>query len=151
MLRYQIQPSFYDLDWMGIVSNLSYIRWLEDIRSRLLDISPYPMQRLMREKLSPALFTTHVDYISAYIGTQGGLIEVQVTAGDKMGRSRWELLYQFRHLPSGKHLANAMQLGCFVHLPEVRPARIPAEMIAFLEDKLAPHTDYPLAYITLTP
>lgn len=148
MMRYTIQPSFYDLDWMGVVSNLSYVRWLEDIRSRLLDISPYPLSRLMDEKLSPALFTTHLDYIAPYIGTEGGLIEVHIMAGKKMGRSRWELDYDFYHQATHAHLAHAYQIGCFVTLPTVRPARIPAEMVAFLRDKLAPDTTYVLPSIT---
>jgi len=147
MMRYQIQPSFYDLDWMGVVSNLSYIRWMEDIRSRLLDISPYPMHRLMAEKISPALFTTHIDYLSPYIGTLGGVIECRITAGEKIGRTRWELRYDFFHQQNGAHLVQAGQLGCFVRLPEVRPTRTPPEMQAFLQDRLAPTTDYLLPYI----
>jgi acyl-CoA thioester hydrolase len=148
MLRYTIRPSFYDLDWMGVVSNLSYVRWVEDIRTRLLDISPYPMSRLMAENLSPALLTTHVDYLSPYIGKDGGLIEVRVLAGDKLGRTRWELLYDFYHMGTGNQLAHAWQIGCFVSLPAVRPARIPGEMVDFLRDKLAPDTEAVLPYIT---
>lgn len=144
MLRYTIQPSFYDLDWMGIVSNLSYVRWLEDIRSRLLDISPHPMNRLMAQNLSPALFVTHVDYLAPYIGTQGGLIEARILAGSKMGRSRWELVFDFYHCDLETHLVHATQLGCFVRLPDVRPARIPQEMLDFLRDRLAPQTDFRL-------
>ena len=142
MLRYLIQPSFYDLDWMGIVSNISYVRWLEDIRSRLLDASPYPMQRLMAEQIAPAMLTTHVDYHNAYIGIEGGLIEARVGRGEKMGRSRWQLVTHFHHADSDQKLVSATQTGCFVKLPSVRPTRTPTEMSAFFDEHLAPDTDY---------
>lgn len=142
MLRYRIQPSFYDLDWMGVVSNLSYVRWLEDIRSRLLDASPYPMRRLMAERISPAMFSTHVDYHAPYVGIEGGLIEARVTAGEKMGRSRWALRTRFHHAETELLLVDARQMGCFVRLPEVAPTRTPSEMQAFFTEQLAPDTDY---------
>jgi len=28
----------YDIDFMGIVSNISYVRWMEDLRLQFLDI-----------------------------------------------------------------------------------------------------------------
>ena len=144
MMRYTIQPSFYDIDWMGIISNLSYVRWIEDIRSRLLDISPYPMNRLVEEKIFPAVFQTQINYIAPYIGIQGGLIEVQIIAGKKTGRSRWELDYNFYQKDTDLHLAHGFQSGCFVTLPEIKPARIPADIVEFLQIRLAPDTEYVL-------
>lgn len=144
MLIYTIHPAFYDLDWMGVVSNISYVRWMEDIRTRLLNISPWPMSRLIDAKLSPAMFTTHIDYHNPYYGRDGGLIDVHISAGEKMGRSRWQLVYDFYRAANGSHLAHASQIGCFVELPALRPARIPADMVDFLVEKLNPDSTYPL-------
>ena len=139
-----IRPSFYDLDWMGIVSNISYVRWTEDIRTRLLDMSPYPMSRLMAERLSPALLRTTIDYKQPYDGERGGLIRATVKAGERTGRSRWDLVYQFYHAETDQQLVVATQAGCFVALPEVKPTRIPPEMRDFLTEYLAPETRYEL-------
>ena len=44
----------YDIDFMGIVSNISYIRWMEDLRLQFLDIH-YPLQKLIAELIVPVL------------------------------------------------------------------------------------------------
>ncbi len=144
MLIYTINPAFYDLDWMGVVSNLSYVRWMEDIRTHLLNISPWPLPRLMAAKISPAMFTTHIDYLNAYYGVEGGRIQVRISAGEKMGRTRWQLNYDFYHAEKAIPLAKATQIGCFVELPAVRPIRTPSEMAEFLAEKLASDTLFPL-------
>lgn len=150
MIRYRVRPSFYDLDWMGVVNNITYVRWLEDIRSRLLDMSPYPMSRLMQENIAPAVFTTHITYVGPFKGS--GVIEAQVTNG-KIGRSRWELLFQFFAVKNEEEqnnlLVQATQSGCFVHLPDIRPAKTPPAMVDFLSNVLAPHTNYRLDYAEL--
>ena len=51
----------YDIDFMGIVSNISYVRWMEDLRLQFLDIH-YPLQKLIAELIVPILSHTHLDY-----------------------------------------------------------------------------------------
>ena len=51
----------YDIDFMGIVSNISYVRWMEDLRLQFLDIH-YPMKKLIAELIVPILSHTHLDY-----------------------------------------------------------------------------------------
>lgn len=142
MLIYTIYPSFYDFDWMGVVSNISYVRWLEDIRTHILNISPWPLPRLIAAKISPAMFTTHIDYLNPYYGIEGGTIEARITAGEKMGRTRWQLEYDFYH--AEKHLVHATQIGCFVELPALRPIRTPIEMATFLAEKLSSDSSFSL-------
>lgn len=51
----------YDIDFMGIVSNISYVRWLEDLRLHFLDVH-YPLQKLVSEFIVPILTKTHIEY-----------------------------------------------------------------------------------------
>ncbi len=37
----------YDIDFAGIVSNIVYIRWLEDLRLKMLE-SHFPIENLIR-------------------------------------------------------------------------------------------------------
>ncbi|NDV59822.1 GNAT family N-acetyltransferase [Bacteroides sp. 519] len=51
----------YEIDAMGIVSNIVYVKWFEDLRHLLLD-KYYPYQDMMEEKKSPILMKTEVEY-----------------------------------------------------------------------------------------
>lgn len=150
MIRYRLRPSIYDLDWMGIVNNISYVRWLEDIRTRLLDVSSWTMQKLVHEDLAPVVVQVQVQYIMPARGS--GVIEVRVTAG-KIGYSRWELLFDFVQInpnttadQTENLLVKATQSGCFVALSTLKPTRTPSDMVEFLRSWLSPDTNYVLDY-----
>ena len=51
----------YDIDFAGIVSNIVFIRWLEDLRLALLDRA-YPLTRALAEDVAPILLATRINY-----------------------------------------------------------------------------------------
>lgn len=51
----------YDIDFMGIVSNIAYIRWMEDLRLKFLEVH-YSLQKLMEDMIVPILTHTDIDY-----------------------------------------------------------------------------------------
>jgi acyl-CoA thioester hydrolase len=46
----------YDIDFAGIVSNIVYIRWLEDLRLEMLD-AYLPLQKMLEDGIAPILPT----------------------------------------------------------------------------------------------
>ena len=52
----------YDIDFAGIVSNIVYIRWLEDLRLAMLIQYYMPMSDLIRTGIAPVLIKTNIDY-----------------------------------------------------------------------------------------
>ena len=44
----------YDIDFAGIVSNIVFIRWLEDLRLGLMD-EAYPLVQALAEDVAPIL------------------------------------------------------------------------------------------------
>ena len=44
----------YDIDFAGIVSNIVYIRWLEDLRLRIFEVHQ-PLEQLMAKKIKRRL------------------------------------------------------------------------------------------------
>jgi acyl-CoA thioester hydrolase len=65
----------YDIDFLGIVSNISYVRWLEDLRLHFLEVH-YPLQKLISELIMPILTQTHIKYkrpIRMHDQVNGGL------------------------------------------------------------------------------
>jgi acyl-CoA thioester hydrolase len=54
----------YDIDFAGIVSNIVYIRWLEDIRLKILE-AYLPLDNLMAKGYCPTLASTQIEYKQA--------------------------------------------------------------------------------------
>src|SRR5947207_7702310 len=64
MAEYYEQPlpiRTYDIDFAGIVSNIVFIRWLEDLRLGLLD-QVYPLTQALAEDVAPILLSTRINY-----------------------------------------------------------------------------------------
>src|SRR6476661_8571171 len=51
----------YDIDFAGVVSNIVYIRWLEDLRMKLLD-EHLPLEGQVKQGRSPVLASTRIEY-----------------------------------------------------------------------------------------
>ena len=61
----EIELSFpvqtYDIDFAGIVSNIVYIRWLEDLRIALAT-AYFPVQKMLLNGVAPMLVKTAIEY-----------------------------------------------------------------------------------------
>ncbi|MBW4534820.1 MAG: acyl-CoA thioesterase [Pleurocapsa minor HA4230-MV1] len=54
----------YDIDFAGIVSNIVYIRWLEDLRLKMLEFY-FPLEQLMSKGYCPTVNSTEIKYQKA--------------------------------------------------------------------------------------
>src|ERR1700719_3115008 len=81
----------YDIDFAGIVSNIVFVRWLEDLRLGMMD-EAYPLARALAEDVAPVLLSTRIAY------------RRPVTIGDALkgrmrvvglGRVRWRVMAEF--------------------------------------------------------
>jgi DNA-3-methyladenine glycosylase len=112
----------YDIDFANHVSNISYIRWLEDLRFRVLEVH-YPLGPCMEAGVAPVLTRTEIDYLRAIRLFEP--IVGRMWAG-RLQTARLELFATF-HV--GDELcARARQEGVFASLATGRPMRIPAEL-----------------------
>ena len=58
----EIYIGTYDIDFAGHVSNIVYLRWLEDMRLMVFD-KYFPLQPIMDDnKIYPVLASTKIDY-----------------------------------------------------------------------------------------
>jgi acyl-CoA thioester hydrolase len=114
----------YDIDFAGIVSNIVYVRWLEDLRLALLDRA-YPLDRLVADGLGPVLLETHITYRDAL--TIHDKPEGRMTV-ESMGRVRWTVAAEFVTPDSGRIHATARQTGLFIRLDTRRPIAIPERL-----------------------
>jgi acyl-CoA thioester hydrolase len=109
----------YDIDFAGVVSNIVYVRWLEDLRLALM-AEAYPIGRALADDVAPVLLGTRIAY------------ERPVTIGDalrgrmwvtRMGRVRWSVAAEFT-VHEARH-ARAEQDGLFIRLSTRRPIAVP--------------------------
>lgn len=112
----------YDIDFAGIVSNIVYIKWLEDLRLKFLE-EHLPINQLMEQGYVPVLAGTEIEYkrpiklIDQVIG--------RLWASD-LGRLKWTV--QAEILSNNQLAAVAKQKGAFVDLQNGRPMKIPDEL-----------------------
>ncbi len=118
-IHIQVKP--YDVDFAGVVSNVVYVRWLEDLRMAMTSSQhQLPLMALIKEGIAPAIIRTQVDY------------RRPIRLGDsvigrmwfsKMDRRRATLKAEF--LCDGQLAATASQDGVFIHLDSFRFAPMP--------------------------
>lgn len=122
MTEYYEQPlpiRTYDIDFAGIVSNIVFIRWLEDLRLGLME-QAYPLLRALAEDIAPILLSTRIDYRRP-VTIADPLVGRMRVAG--LTRVRWRLAAEFT-VRETVHAA-AEQEGLFMRLSSRRPIAIP--------------------------
>lgn len=122
----EIELSFpvqtYDIDFAGIVSNIVYIRWLEDLRIALA-AAYFPVQKMLENGVAPLLVKTAIEYkqpINIFDKPTGKIWM------SKMKSLKWMMDAEI--IVAGKVAAIAQQSGCFIALSTRRPVPIPAEL-----------------------
>lgn len=112
----------YDIDFAGIVSNIVYIRWLEDLRLKCLD-EYLPIGKLIAQGYAPILAGTEIEYkrpIRLCDQVEGHLWL------HKLGRLKLTLKAEF--FSNHELAATAIQKGAFINLQNCRPIPIPEKL-----------------------
>jgi acyl-CoA thioester hydrolase len=116
-LPFKVQT--YDTDFAGIVHNMVYIRWLEDLRLQIL-AEHFPMEEQLAANQGPILVKTEISY-------QGPLRLFDEPLGrmwvSHLGRVRWQV--QAEIALDDRVAATAKQSGYFADLADLRPVRVP--------------------------
>ena len=119
-LRFKVKT--YDTDFAGIVHNMVYIRWLEDLRLQIL-AEHFPMEEQLAQNQGPILVKTEIAY-------EGPLRLFDEPVGrmwvSRLGRVRWEV--QAEIALEDQVAAKASQSGYFADLSNLRPVRIPTDL-----------------------
>lgn len=117
----------YDIDFAGIVSNIVYVRWLEDLRGQTLG-EHYPVEAMRASGVGPVLLHTDIHYRRALrLGDRPvGRMWVAETR-----RTRWVLQAEFNL--DGAVVCEARQTGAFVDYPRMRPVPVPESLRQAIE------------------
>jgi acyl-CoA thioester hydrolase len=104
----QFPVKTYDIDFAGIVSNIVYIRWLEDLRLKMLE-SYFPIEKLISKGYCPTVNSTEIKYQKAL---QLGDRPVGKMWMSQLGRLR--CILQAEICLEGEIAAIATQVGFFI-------------------------------------
>jgi acyl-CoA thioester hydrolase len=113
----------YDIDFAGIVSNISYVRWLEDLRNLFAE-QALSLGDAFGRGIAPALMHTEIDYLAPVRFPD--IVTGRMWLAEH-GRSKWEVAAEFQSQVSDQLVARARQIGVFVSLETLRPVRLPKE------------------------
>lgn len=119
-VRIDFVPKTYDIDFAGVVSNIVYIRWLEDLRCLWLD-QYFPLKAQMDQGYAPAVASTEIQYrvpIRMFSRVYGVMWVKNIT------RVKYVLCAEI--ISDGRISATAEQTGCFVGLNDLKPVKIPS-------------------------
>lgn len=118
----QFQVKSYDVDYVGYVHNIVYIRWLEDLRLAMLE--PYfSIQQCVESGISPIILRTCIDYKKPLRLSDGFTGSVWVSSLEGV---RWGVQHELMH--NGTIIATAEQSGIFINLQTHRPVPVPKEL-----------------------
>jgi acyl-CoA thioester hydrolase len=112
----------YDIDFAGIVSNIVYIRWLEDLRLKMFEYH-FPIEKLMVKGYCPTVNSTEIKYQKAL---RLGDRPVGKMWMSQLGRLRCAV--QAEIYLEGEIAAIATQVGFFISLETMRPMAMPEEL-----------------------
>ena len=114
----------YDIDFAGIVSNIVYLRWLEDLRLKILE-TYLPLEPLMARGYCPIIASTQIQYKKALKMFDRPVGKMWVA---KVSRLRCSL--QAEIYLNNQIVTTATQVGFFINLETMRPIAIPEEFKA---------------------
>lgn len=109
----------YDIDFAGIVSNIVYVRWLEDLRLEMLS-NFFPLHEQIENGFAPMVLQTTIDYKQSIQMNDRPIGKMWM---ESLASLRWVVGAEISL--TGKVSAIAQQTGIFVNLNNKKPIRIP--------------------------
>jgi acyl-CoA thioester hydrolase len=122
----------YDIDFAGIVSNIVYVRWLEDLRIEMLDRF-LPLEELLQNGIAPLILQTKIDYKQAIQMADRPLGKMWIESIESL---RWQVSAEISN--AGKISAIAQQTGIFINLATKRPSKIPDRLQQLYQESRSP-------------
>ncbi|WP_164885353.1 acyl-CoA thioesterase [Geovibrio thiophilus] len=120
-LEKEIVIQGYDIDYGGVVSNIVYIRWMDDLRTALLK-EHYPIELMAEDGIAPVVNKTHAHYKRPSLFGDSLKAGIRITMLEKV---RWEVEAEITK-DGGKTVFTAVQSGAFVDLKSGRPVTVPS-------------------------
>ncbi len=124
----EFEARTYDVDFAGIVSNIVYHRWMEDLRLAVL-AQVTPVHELADAGYVPTLVQTLMDFRAPLRLGEKARGRQGIT---RIGRSSFVFETELRRVPDEKLIAQARHTAVFVDGETGRPVPVPAKLRVLL-------------------
>jgi acyl-CoA thioester hydrolase len=121
----------YDIDFAGVVSNIVYVRWLEDLRLEML-ARYFPLGEQLQKRIAPAIVQTKINYKQPIKISDFPKGKMWVEAMESL---RWTVNAEI--VVNGKVAALGQQVGIFIDLQNNKPIRMPEGLQQKYRESLA--------------
>jgi len=128
MIEMPFEVKTYDIDHFGHVNNAVYVRWLEDLRLRFLDVY-FPLQQQLEQGFAPIIASTEIHY-------KKGILLFDKPIGRLWIRHLSRAIFTLgaEITVDGQIATIATQRGVFADLEKMKAIRIPKELRERWED-----------------
>ncbi|MGB3650392.1 MAG: thioesterase family protein [Rivularia sp. (in: cyanobacteria)] len=120
----------YDIDFAGVVSNIVYIRWLEDLRVKFLDVH-LPLDKQMQQGNIPFLSKTQIEYKRPIKLFDNVMSKMWMS---HLGKVKWTLEAEI--ICDRQIVATAIQIGAFINSKNNRPVKLPELLQKYSQCKI---------------
>jgi YbgC/YbaW family acyl-CoA thioester hydrolase len=123
-IRTEVQVMFFDTDCGGVVSNISYLRFIETARTLLAEELGLRLVDMATTRQYPVVVRTEIDYRRA-----AQLGDRLVIDGwlDKMERVRFWCAFRIVRAADNDLIAECRQMVALIEMPGARLLRLPEE------------------------
>lgn len=120
---FEQQVYSFQIDYVGHVSNIVYIQWMEIGRTKLLEEIGLPLNKLAEKGIAPILVHTDIRYKKAlYINE---IVKIEIWVSELQNASA-TMKFNFYN-GKGELAAFGSQRGLFIHREKVKPYRLNQE------------------------
>ena len=120
---FEQQVYSFQIDYVGHVSNIIYIEWMEIGRTKLLEQIGLPLNVLAEKGIAPILVHTDITYKKALYVDEKVKIEIWVS---ELQNASAIMKFNFYN-GKGELAAFGSQRGLFIHRDKVKPYRLNQE------------------------
>jgi acyl-CoA thioester hydrolase len=121
----------YDIDFAGVVSNIVYVRWFEDLRLEMLN-RYFPLDEQIKSGIAPVILQTRIDYKQSIKIFDNPCGRMWMKTVEPL---RWTVSAVIS--VNGKVAALGEQGGLFVNLQNNKPVRMPERLKQRYQELLA--------------
>lgn len=121
-IRIEIQVMFFDTDCGGVVSNISYLRFIEVARTALAEKLGLKLAEMSQTQRYPVVVRTEIDYKRAAKLGDRLVIEGWL---DELQRARFWCAFQIKRPADEVIIANSRQMLALIEMPTAKLLPLP--------------------------
>jgi YbgC/YbaW family acyl-CoA thioester hydrolase len=133
-IRTQVQVMFFDTDCGGVVSNISYLRFIEIARTLLAEKLGLVLTEMAENRRYPVVVRTEIDYRRAAKLGDKLLVEGWL---DRIERARFWCGFHITRSADMELIAKCRQMLALIEMPQGRLLRLPENWEKYRRDDAA--------------